>query len=140
MLLVAGAFVLRGSAPPDRLGQSGFALLIASGTVLLAGLVVPLARSRLMPRVLATQGAMVVVITTALAISCVRWATDKPGEHSFRYLPGLIIVGMTYGTAQWAEFGWHRSRPRPWRLAGLVLGVALEAIVAAFVVGALLST
>jgi hypothetical protein len=52
-------------------------------------------------------------------------------------LPGLIVARATYGAALWADFGPARPRPRPLRLAGFIAGVALEAVVAALVVGVL---
>jgi hypothetical protein len=36
------------------------------------------------------------------------------------------------------DFGPARARPRPWHLAGFIAGVALEAVVAALVVGVVL--
>jgi hypothetical protein len=139
VLLLGGAIVLRVSAPPELLGQAGFVLVVVSAVVLLSSLIVPLARPRSVPPLLAVQGALVVVLTLAFAAACARWAT-RTAHHSFRYLPGLIVAGTTYGAAQWAEFGPSRARPRPWRVAGFVAGVVFEAVVAALILPTLLCT
>jgi hypothetical protein len=47
-------------------------------------------------------------------------------------------VGTTYGATLWADFGPPRARPRPWRLSGFLAGVALEVVVAAMLLSALL--
>jgi hypothetical protein len=134
ILLLGGAVVLRVSAPPDPLGPRGFTLVVASAVVLLAALIVPLARPGLVPALLAAQGALIVVLAVGFALACAKWASGTPATRSFRYLPGLIVVGSTYGTALWADFGPARARPRPWRVAGFVVGLALEGVVAALIV------
>ncbi len=139
LLLLAGALALRLSGPPDVLGGPGFTLVIASSVVLLAALVVPATRPRLVPVLLATQGVVVVALTAGFALACARWALGStPESRTFRYLPGLIVLGGTYGAALWADFGPARMRPRPWRLAGFIAGVALDTAVAVLVVGAML--
>jgi hypothetical protein len=138
LLLLGGALALRLSEPPDVLGERGFTLVIASSVVLLAALVVPATRPRLVPTLLATQGLVVAALTAGFALACARWALGSPESHTFRYLPGLIVLGGTYGAALWADFGPGRLRPRPWRLAGFIAGVALEAAVAVLVVRAML--
>lgn len=138
LLLLGGALALRLSGPPDPLGGGGFALVVASAVVLLAALVVPVTRPGLVPTLLVAQGLVIVTLTVAFALACARWALATPATGSFRYLPGLIVVGTTYGAALCADFGPTRARPRPWRLAGFITGSALEMVVAALVVGAVL--
>jgi hypothetical protein len=138
LLLLGGALALRLSGPPDVLGEGGFVFVIASSVVLLAALVVPAARPRFVPALLATQGGVIVALTAGFALACASWALGTPESHSFRYLPGLIILGGTYGAALWADFGPPRTHARPWRLGGFIAGVALEAAVAVLVVGAML--
>jgi hypothetical protein len=137
LLLLAGAFALRLSGPPDRLGDLGFALVVASAVALLAAYVVPATRPRLVPLLLAAHGALIVALTAAFALACAAWALATPVAGSFRYLPGLIVVGTTYGAALWADFGPRRARPRPWRLAGFLAGVAIEGVVAVLVARAM---
>jgi hypothetical protein len=134
VLLLGGALVLRVSGPPDPLGARGFVLVAASAAVLLAALVVPFAWPRLVPALLTAHGVLVVALTVGFAGACAGWALGTPATRSFRYLPGLIVVGATYGAALWADFGPVRARPRPWRLAGFIGGLALEVAVAALVV------
>jgi len=136
LVLLGGAFALRTSGPPDRLGAPGFALVVASALALLAAYAVPALRPRLVPVLLAAHGLLIVALTVAFALACALWALATPAG-GFRYLPGLIVVGMTYGAALWADFGPARARPRPWRLAGFVAGAALEVVVAVLVVRAL---
>jgi hypothetical protein len=138
LLLLGGALAVRLSGPPQPHGGSGFALVVASAVVLLAALVVPATRPRLVPSRLAVQGAIIIALTIAFALTCAAWALRTPAAGTFRYLPGLIVVGTTYGAALWADFGPADVRPRPWRLAGFIGGFALEAAVATLVVGALL--
>lgn len=138
LLLLGGAFVLRLSGPPDLLGRFGFAFVVASAAVLLAALIVPVTRPRLVPALLAAQGAVVIALTVGFALACAAWALGRPSTRAFRYLPGLIVVGATYGAALCADFGPARARPRPWRLVGFIAGIALEVVVAALVVGAVL--
>jgi hypothetical protein len=131
LLLLAGAFVLRLSGPPNPLGRVGFALVIGSAAILLAALVVPLTRPPLVPSLLAAHGVVIIALTFGFALACAAWALGTPATRAFRYLPGLIVVGTTYGAALWADFGPARARPRPWRLAGFITGIALELVVAA---------
>jgi hypothetical protein len=138
LLIFVGALALRLSGPPDPLGGRGLALVVASAVVLLPALVVPLIRPPLVPALLAAQGVVVVALTVGLALACAAWALGTPATNTFRYLPGLIVVGTTYGSALWADFGPARARPRPWRLAGLIAGIAIEGVVATLVVAALL--
>jgi hypothetical protein len=138
LLLLAGAVVLRLSGPSDELGGFTLTLLVLASLVLLAAFVVPATRPRYVPALLAVHGVVVLGLTAGFALACARWALDSPESHSFRYLPGLIVLGGTYAGALWADFGPPRAHPRPWRLAGFVVGVALEIAVAALVVAALL--
>ena len=138
VVLLGDALALHFSAPPDLLGGPGFALVVVAALVLLAALIVPMTRPQLVPALLALQGLVVVALTLAFALACAVWALGTPETHAFRYLPGLIGVGATYGAALWANFGPPRARPRPWRLAGFIAGVVLELAVAAFLVVKLL--
>lgn len=138
LLLLAGAFILRFSGPPDPLGVGGFVLAVAGAVALLAALVVRSTAPRFVPTVLAMQGVVIVALTLAFALNSVFWALGSTATRAFRYLPGLLLVGATYGSALWADQGPARARPRPWRLAGFLAGLALEAVVGAFVVRALL--
>jgi hypothetical protein len=134
-LLLGGAIVLRVSGPPDLLGAGGFAFVVASAVALLAGLVVPLVRPQRVPALLVAHGAIVLALTVAFALACAAWAVGDPATRpAFRYFPGLIVVGSTYGAALSANFGPARVRPRRWRVAGFVLGLALEVTVAVLVV------
>lgn len=99
LLLLGGALALRLSGPPDPLGGGGFALVVASSVILLAALVVPVTRPGLIPALLAAEGLVIVTLTVGFALACARWALATPATGSFRYLPGLIVVGATYGAA-----------------------------------------
>jgi hypothetical protein len=138
LLLLIGALALRLAGPSDPLGGLGFMVVVTSAVVLLAALVVPVVRPRLVPTLLAVQGVVIVALSAGFALACAVWALGTPATGSFRYLPGVIVVGVTYGAALWADFGPARAHPRPWRLAGFIAGVALEAAVAALVVGVVL--
>jgi hypothetical protein len=138
LLLLGGALALRLAGPPDLLGGGGFALVVASAAVLIAAFVVPVTRPRLVPALLAAQGLVIVTLTVGFALACTAWALASPATGAFKYLPGLIVVGTTYGAALWADFGPARARPRRWRLAGFITGTALEMVVAALVVRAVL--
>jgi len=138
VVLLGGSLALHFSAPPDLLGGPGFVLVVAGALVLLAALVVPVTRPQLVPAMLAAQGLIIVALTFGFALACAAWAIGTPETHAFRYLPGLIGVGATYGAALWANFGPPRARPRPWRLAGFIAGIVLELVVAALLVAALL--
>jgi DNA-binding transcriptional regulator of glucitol operon len=135
-ILLGGALVLRFSAPPDVLGARGFAFVVASAGALLAAAVLPLVRPTLVPALLAADGLLVIALTVAFSIGCIDWARYSAGTRSFRYLPGLITTAMTYGSALWADFGPDRAHARPWRRAGFILGIALDAVVGALVIAA----
>lgn len=138
LVLLGGALALRLSGPPDPLGGRGFVFVVACAVVLLAALVVPLLRPRLVPALLAAQGVVIIALTLGFAGACAAWALGEPEARAFRYLPGPIVVGLTSGAALWADFGPARARARRWRLAGFIAGIALEAVVAVVVVGAVL--
>jgi hypothetical protein len=138
LVLLGGAFALRFGGPPDLLGAVGFGFVVASALVLMAALVVPLTRPRLVPVLLAAQGVVILALTLGFAFECAAWAIGSAETHSFRYLPGLIAIGATYSATLWADFGRPLARPRRWRLAGFVAGIALEAVVSALLVAALL--
>lgn len=137
LLLLAGAVVTRSSGPPDPLGAGGFALVVASGATLVLGLVVSALRPRWVPALLALHGALVLALTLGLAVACAFWALGPSETRAFRYLPGLIVVGTTYGAALWADHGPARARPRAWRFAGFVAGLVLEVAVGVMVVAVL---
>ena len=138
LLLLGGAFALRLSGPPGALGGPGSAFVFASALVLSAALFVPPLRPGLVPALLAVQGVVIVAVTLAFALACAACAIGTPAIHAFRYMPGIIGVGATYGAALWADFGPPRARPRPWRLAGFIAGVVLEVVVGALLLVALL--
>ena len=138
VVVLGGALALRLSGPPDPLGGGRFAFAVAGGAVLLAALVVPLVRPRFVPALLAAHGAIVVALAIAFALACAAWALEAPAERSFRYLPGLIVVGVAYGAALWADFGPGLAHPRRWRCAGFVAGAVVEAVVAALVARAVM--
>jgi len=136
MILFGGALVLRFSGGTDLLGTHSFALVLAAASALLVAAIVPLARPAMVPLVLALDGVLIVALTVAFALACVWWTRQPAPRPSFGYLPGLITTGATYGAALWADFGPSRAHPRRWRLAGFVVGVALDATVAALVIAA----
>jgi hypothetical protein len=139
LVLLGGAFVLRFAGPPDPLGTVGFAFVVASALLLIAALVVPLLRPRLVPKLLAAQGVLILALAFAFACACAAWAiAPAKTHHTFGYLPGLIAIGSTYGATLWADFGRPIARPRRFRLAGFVAGIVLELLVAALLVAALL--
>ncbi len=138
LLILGGAFALRLSGPSDPLGGLGFALAVVSAVILIAGLVVPLARPLLIPTLLAVQGVVIVLVTLGFGLACAAWALGIRETHGFHYLPGLVVVGSTYGVALWADFGPPRERPRPWRLAGFLAGIVLEGAVAVLLAASLL--
>ncbi len=136
VIILGAAIVLEVSGSPPALGIWGVALVALSGMALMTALVMPLAWPGRVPKLLAVHGALVLVLTAAFAISCARWALLASPRPSFRYLPGLIVVGVTYGTAQWAEIRSHGRRA--WRFRGFVAGVVAETVVAALVLFAAL--
>jgi hypothetical protein len=138
LLLLLGAFAFRLSGPPAALAGPSFAFVVASALVLIAALLVPLLRPGLVPALLAVQGMVIVALTLGFAVACAAWAIGTPATHGFRYMPGIIGVGATYGAALWADFGPPRARPRPWRLAGFIAGIVLEVVVGALLLVALL--
>lgn len=137
-LVLAGAVVLWGSGAAVPLGGLGFGVVFGAGLVLAAPWVVGRARPGVVAPLLAAHGAVVAALALGLGWACGSWALAPRAEGSFRYLPGLLLVGMTYGGALWADFGPWRGRPRPWRLAGFVAGLALEGVVAVLVIRALI--
>jgi len=137
-ILLGGAMALRFSGPPNLLGARGQAVVVASAGALLLAALLPLVRPGLVPALLAVDGLIVAGLTVGFAIACVAWARTSAGTRSFRYLPGLITAGSTYGAALWADFGPARAHPRPWRLAGFLVGLALEAVFGALVIAAAL--
>jgi hypothetical protein len=114
-ILLGGALLLRFSGPPYLL-----------------------VRPALVPALLATDGIAVLALTIAFSIACIGWARHSAGIRSFRYLPGLITTGATYGAALWSDFGPSRANPRRWRQAGFVIGIALGLVVGAVVIPAAL--
>jgi hypothetical protein len=135
-ILFGGAMALRFSGPPDLLGARGLAVVLASAGALLLAALIPLVRPGLVPAWLVLDGVLVLALTVAFMIVCVDWARTSAPSRSFRYLPGLITTGVTYGAAQLADFGPGRANPRPWRLAGFWVGAALDAVVGAAVIAA----
>lgn len=138
LLLLAGGLALQRSGSPNPLGNFGFVVVVGSAIALIAALIVPPLRPRLVPRLLALQGLIILGLTLAFAVACGAWALGFFATHSFHYLPGVITVATMYGAAQWADFGPPRARPRAWRLAGFILGVVLDAVVAALLVASML--
>jgi hypothetical protein len=138
LLLLAGGLALRVSGPPNPRGNFGFAIIMSSAVALIAAFIVPLARPGFVPRLLALQGLLILGLTLGFALACGAWALGHFETRSFGYLPGLITVGTMYGSAQWADFGPPRARPRPWRLAGFIMGVVLDALVAALLLASML--
>ncbi len=139
-ILLGGALVLRLSGPPDPLGPRAFVLVAASALCLILAAIVPLLRPGLVSAVLAADGVLVIALTFAFAFACLRWARHPAPMRSFRYLPGLIATGVTYGAALWADFGPVRAHARRWRQAGFVLGAVLDGVVGVFVIAAALRT
>jgi hypothetical protein len=138
MILIGGAFVLRFSGPPEQLGPRGFALVLSAGIALFVAAIAPLVQPALVRAVLAADGLVVIALTAAFAVACVSWTRETSPRGSFRYLPGFITTAATYGGALWADFGLSRAHPQRWRLAGFVLGVALDAVIGVLVIGAVL--
>lgn len=137
-ILLGGALVLRLSGPPDPLGPHAFVLVAASALGLILAAVVPLLKPGLVPAVLAADGVLVIALTFGFAFACLSWARQAVPMRSFRYLPGLIATGATYGAALWADFGPVRVHARRWRQAGFVVGVVLDGVVGVFVIAAAL--
>lgn len=137
-ILLGGALVLRLSGPPDPLGPRAFVLVATSALGLILAAIVPLLRPGLVPAVLAADGVLVIALTLAFAFACLYWARHAAPLRSFRYLPGLIATGTTYGAALWADFGPVRAHARRWRQSGFVVGVMLDAIIGVFVIAAAL--
>lgn len=130
-LLVGGVAALRLSAPPYLLGTTASVLVGASGAFLFGALIVPYAWPRGVSILLAAQGALIVSLVFGFSVACAVWALHS-STQTFRYLPGLIVVGATYGGTLWADFGPCR-KARLWRFAAFVLGVVVELIVATLV-------
>ena len=137
-ILLGGALVLRLSGSPDLLGTTALGVIVAAAVALIAAAILPLVRPPLVRPLLAVDGLLVIALTGAFAVTCVGWARETGTTRSFRYLPGLITAGATYGAALWADFGTARAHARRWRLAGFVLGLALDAVVSVLVIAAAL--
>ena len=138
LVLLVGAFAVRFAGPPDPLGTAGFGFVVASALVLTAALVGPLMRPRLTDALLIAQGVVILTLSLGFALGCAAWAIGSVQGHSFRYMPGLIAIGATYGATLCTDFGPARAHGRRWRCAGFIAGSALEVVVAALLIAALL--
>ncbi len=120
---------------PGHGSASGAGGLGVIGVLLCAG--VPVARFRpgAVYRVLVAQGTALVVLSLILAAGTVLWALRAPPHAPFRYMPGLTLVLLVYGTLQIAAYrGGRAVLERRLRRAALFVGVVCEIVVAASLV------
>lgn len=105
----------------------------AIGIVLLSGIGLALLWPAAVTRMLVVHGVLILILTLGFLGSGIEWAL-APRAASFRYLPGPVLMGMSYGALQVAEFGpWSRHSKRL-RVAGFIAGICGELVFAACVV------
>ena len=109
-------------------------MLEATGLVwLLMGLVLgAVLRPQLLSRSLVVQGLVIIVLGLTLTVDTIRYAATAPPQTMFHYIPGAIVVAVTYGMLQIAMFGSAVGCTPRLRIFGLILGVALELTAAGF--------
>jgi hypothetical protein len=125
-LIVLGfAIAFSVDPPPGHDTRVVLALPGVVGLCLLAGIPVTLLRPGAALRLLAVHGALIVLLTVWFLGTSVRSTFGSPAT-SFRYFPGLVLLGFSYGMLQVAQFGPWPRQARMLRLAGFVVGVAGE--------------
>jgi hypothetical protein len=107
--------------------------LSAIGVVLLSGIAVALLWPAAVRRMLVVHGALILILTLGLLDSGIEWALASRGA-SFRYVPGPVLMGMSYGALQVAEFGPWSHHSKRLRVAGFLAGIGGELVFAACVV------
>ncbi len=108
------------------------AALGALGGLLCVGVLAARFFTGALDRLLVAQGTALVALGFGLAAGSLVWALRAPPHAPFRYLPGLALVPLVYGTLQIAAFGgWRPEVGRRLRRAALWVGVACEIAVAA---------
>jgi hypothetical protein len=124
-LILVGAAVLVLVEP--RLGPVALAVAIgATGLVMVSALPVVYLWPRAMSTLLCGHGVLFILLALSLAGDSIRWALQAPPSAPFRYLPGLIVVPLTYGGLQVAAFGPRLANARRIRIAALIAGALAE--------------
>jgi hypothetical protein len=139
-LIVLGFAIAFSVDPPP--GHDTRVVLVFAGVVglcLLVGIPVTLLRPGGAPRLLAVHGALIVLLTLWLLSTSVR-STFVSSVTSFRYFPGPILLGLSYGMLQVAQFGPWPRQARTLRLGGFIVGVTGEVVFAAVAVAFFLRT
>jgi hypothetical protein len=132
LILVAFAVVLWVDPRPGRDSPADVGFIGVVGVILLSGIAVALWRPAATSWLLAVHGALIVLLTLWLLGTGIRAALTSP-LTSFRYLPGPVLIGMSYGMLQVAQFGPWRRQSKGLRRAGFVAGIAGEVAFAACV-------
>lgn len=124
ILLGLGAVIL---VEPGHGRAAAGAALCAIGALLCAGVPVAKFRTGALERLLVAQGTALVVMSLIVGAGSLAWALRAPPHAPFRYLPGMILVPLVYGTLQVATFGgWRPEVGRRLRRAALLVGVTCE--------------
>lgn len=133
-LILIGAAVLVLVEP--HLGPIALAVALGiAGLAMVAALPVAFLWPRAISGLLGAHGVLFILLALSLAGDSIRWALLAPPLSSFRYLPGLIVVALTYGGLQVAIFGPRVANARRIRIASLTIGVLAElAVGLAFIV------
>ena len=129
ILIGVGAIIL---VEPGHGSAAAGAALGALGILLCAGVPVARFRTAALEHLLVAQGLALVVLSLGLAAGSLLWALRAPPHAPFRYLPGMILVPLVYGTLQIATFGgWRPEVNRRLRRTALFAGAACEIALAA---------
>jgi hypothetical protein len=114
-----------------RLGPATLAIAIgAAGLGMVSMLPVAYLWPRVATKLLFGHGVLFVLLALSFAADSVRWALQAPPLAAFRYIPGLVVVPLTYGALQVAAFGPRIANARRIRIAGLIAGALAEMVVA----------
>lgn len=130
---IAGVVLALWGAALALEARSGGAALLVAGIAIVALVVSSAAREAWAATALCIQGAVLAVLGVGLAADTMRWAATAPPHATFRYVPGVIAIAITYGMLQIAAFGGSAKRAPTLRIAGLVSGAVLELIALGFV-------
>ena len=97
---------------PGHGPESASVALGAAGVALVVAIPVALLRPSWVGRLLAWQGALLILLALVLAAGSMRWALYASAAAPFRYLPGLTLLLLAYGALQATGFGRWRARAR----------------------------
>jgi hypothetical protein len=128
LVLVAVLFWV---TPTHRYAAVAGPLCGVVGLILIAGAPLAFVRPRATVRLLAVHGALIFLVAVWFFAETMKAALSPAPLISFKYIPGPLLVAVTYGTLQLATFGPWPSQARRLRLAGFFLGLAAEVALAA---------